>query len=82
MKKVIKLLIIFIMLIPMFLYASTYNESRTKAKRYITRDYADTYQRYLIDASKRSSNLPWSFVDSDNTTYSNGDTAFGGSVTE
>ena len=59
MKKVIRVLIILLCCIPLLVNALDYENGVKKAKTYMTSDYKDTYQLYLIDGATKQ--LPFGF---------------------
>ena len=59
MKRMIKTLIIFLCCIPFLVNALDYENGVRRAKTYMTSDYKDTYQLYLIDGATKQ--LPFGF---------------------
>ena len=52
MKKCIKSILVFILIIPIIIYAGTYDSEKEKANNYILSYTYKTYQRYLIEDAK------------------------------
>ena len=59
MKKILKIMVLMIVLIPVIIYGKTYSEAANKAKNYMETSYKDTYTRYLYDGKTMSSKLPF-----------------------
>ena len=68
MKKYFIVFLVLLLVMPFYVNASSYSDSASKAKFYLNNNYSDTFQRYLIDGTKRS--VSWclpSISDASNT---------------
>ena len=59
MKKLLKIMVLMIILMPVIIYGKSYSEAANKAKNYMETNYKDTYSRYLYDGKEMSTKLPF-----------------------
>ena len=62
MKRIIKIVVILLLMIPIIIYGDTFERAKSRANKYLNGGaYADSYGKYLVSDINYSGNIPFDF---------------------